>query len=207
MNLDHDFFSGEQINRRPKKKRLTEDQKKKKNQKRPKKKRPKKKRKKKDQKKKDQKKKGYQKKKPKTEDQKKKKKRPKKKRPKIKHFFPRSQVKTKKKSSPAMEHFFSPKSSGDLRSDAHQSQIIGGDSDEDHTQIIGENTVKLLGGYISPIPPGFRHPWDHLLLFCRICGYGIEFKFAVPSTAEKSFNCSARRQRSILWTVSLALHQ
>ena len=66
-----------------------------------------------------------------------------------------------------MEHFFSPNSgedqtlffpeftwrpkkkkkvftrngtlflSADLRSDAHQSQIIGGDADEDHTQIIG----------------------------------------------------------------------
>ena len=36
-----------------------------------------------------------------------------------------------------MEHFFSPNSGGDLRSDAHQSQIIGGDADVDHTQIIG----------------------------------------------------------------------
>ena len=36
-----------------------------------------------------------------------------------------------------MEHFHSPNSSGDLRSDAHQSQIIGGDTDVDHTQIIG----------------------------------------------------------------------
>ena len=25
---------------------------------------------------------------------------------------------------------------------------------------------------------------DHLLLFCGICGCGIEFKFAVPSTAK-----------------------
>ena len=57
-----------------------------------------------------------------------------------------------------MEHFFSPKSSGDLRSDAHQSQLIKGDADEDHTQIIGGDTVKLLGGYIPLIPPGFRHP-------------------------------------------------
>ena len=50
-------------------------------------------------------------------------------------FFPRIQVKTKKKtrSTPEMEHFFSPISSRDLRSDAHQSQIIGGDADEDHT--------------------------------------------------------------------------
>ena len=32
--------------------------------------------------------------------------------------------------------------STDLHSDAHQSQIIGGDADEDHTQIVGEYTVK-----------------------------------------------------------------
>ena len=51
---------------------------------------------------------------------------------------------------------FFPEFSGNLRSDAHQSQIIGGDADIDHTQIIGGVTVKLLGGYI---PPGFRHPW------------------------------------------------
>ena len=51
--------------------------------------------------------------------------------------------------------FFSPSSSRDLRSDAHQSQIIGGDADEDHTQIVGGDTVKLLGGYI---PPDFGIP-------------------------------------------------
>ena len=84
---------------------------------------------------------------------------------KTEHFFPQIQVKTKKKkvftkngtlfspnsdedqkkirSSPKVEHFFSPNSSGDLRSHAHQSQIIGGDADEDHTQIIGGDTVKL----------------------------------------------------------------
>ena len=61
-------------------------------------------------------------------------------------------VKTKKRSSPEMEHFFSPNSSTDLRSDAHQSQINGGDADEDHTQIVGGYTVKLLGGYIPPSP-------------------------------------------------------
>ena len=60
-------------------------------------------------------------------------------------------------SSPKMEPFFSPKSSGYLRSDAQQSQIIGGDADADHTQIIGRDTFKLLGD-ISPHPPGFRHP-------------------------------------------------
>ena len=72
-----------------------------------------------------------------------------------------------------MEHFFSPDlgedqtkktvfiSNGtlflstDLRSDAHQSQTIGGDADEDHTQIVGGYTVKLLDEYIPPSPPGF----------------------------------------------------
>ena len=55
-----------------------------------------------------------------------------------------------------MEHFFPPNSSTDLRSDAHQSQIIGGDAGEDHTQLVGEDTVKLLG-WIYP-PPGFGTP-------------------------------------------------
>ena len=40
-------------------------------------------------------------------------------------------------SLPKMEHFFPPISSTDLRSDAHQCQIIGGDAGEDHTQIVG----------------------------------------------------------------------
>ena len=58
----------------------------------------------------------------------------------MKHFFSRIQVKTKKlkkRSSPEMEHLFSPNSSTDLRSDAHQSHIIGGNADENHTQIDG----------------------------------------------------------------------
>ena len=41
-----------------------------------------------------------------------------------------------------MELCFSPKSSGDQRSDAHQSQIIGGDADEDHAQIIGGDSLQ-----------------------------------------------------------------
>ena len=45
---------------------------------------------------------------------------------------------------------FSLNSGKDLRSDAHQSQIIGGDADIDHTQIIGGDTVKLLGGIYPP---------------------------------------------------------
>ena len=64
-------------------------------------------------------------------------------------------MKTKQRTSPKTEHFFSPNLSGDLRSDARRSQIIGGDADEDHTQIIGGYTDKLLGEIYPPIPPGF----------------------------------------------------
>ena len=56
-----------------------------------------------------------------------------------------------------MEHFFSPNSSADLRLDAHQSQIIGGDADEDKT-IVGGGYSQIIGGIYPPIPPGFRHP-------------------------------------------------
>ena len=48
-----------------------------------------------------------------------------------------------------MEHFFSPNSGGDLRSNAHQSQIIGGDADVDHTQII-RGYSQIIGGFIPP---------------------------------------------------------
>ena len=63
---------------------------------------------------------------------------------------------------PRIEVFF-PNSSGNLRSDAHQSQIIGGDADEDHTQIIG--------GDISPHPLGFGTPVkNHMqLASSRVC--------------------------------------
>ena len=69
----------------------------------------------------------------------------------MEHFFSRIQVKTKNKKKVFTRNgtLFS---STDLRSDAHQSQIIGGNADEDHTQIVGGYIVKLLGGYISPSP-------------------------------------------------------
>ena len=51
-----------------------------------------------------------------------------------------------------MEHFFSPNSSTDLRSDAHQSQIIGGDADVDYTQLFGGIQSNYWGGYIPPSP-------------------------------------------------------
>ena len=58
-----------------------------------------------------------------------------------------------------MEYFFFPNSSGHLRSYVHQSQIIGGDAGVDHTQTIGGDTVKFLGGYIPPSsPPVFGTP-------------------------------------------------
>ena len=72
-------------------------------------------------------------------------------------LFSRVQVniknKNKKRSSLEMKHFFL---STDLRSDAHQSQIIRGDADEDHTQIVGGIQSNDWGWYISP-PPLFRH--------------------------------------------------
>ena len=52
---------------------------------------------------------------------------------------------------------FSPNSRRHLRSDVHQSQIIEGYADVDHTQTIGGDTVKLLGD-ISPSLPGFGTP-------------------------------------------------
>ena len=78
----------------------------------------------------------------------------------MEHFFTPNSGENKKRSSPEMKHFFSLNSSTHLRSDAHQSQIIEGVADEDHTQIVGEYTVKLLGGY-TPHPPEFRHPRLH----------------------------------------------
>ena len=76
----------------------------------------------------------------------------------MEYFFPQIQVKTKKKKKVFTKNrtLFSPNSSGHLRSDAHQSQIIGGDADVDHTQTIGGDAVKLLGGYIPPM--GFGTP-------------------------------------------------
>ena len=92
--------------------------------------------------------------------------------PKVEHFFPRIQVKTKKlkKVFTKKGALFSPNSRGDLRSDAHQSQIIGGDANVDHTQIIGRVTVKLLGDISSPSPPGgFGTPGFNCVQNVRFC--------------------------------------
>ena len=63
--------------------------------------------------------------------------------------------KRKKKVFTKIGRFFSPNSSEDQRSNADQSQIIEGDADVDHNQIIGGDTVKLL---VGDIPPGFITP-------------------------------------------------
>ena len=68
-----------------------------------------------------------------------------------------------------MEHLFSPNSSTDLRSDAHQSQIIGGDADEDHAQIVGGRRIarnSQLGGCFGGLeaePPAL----ENLAFFCK----------------------------------------
>ena len=64
------------------------------------------------------------------------------------------------------ETLFSPNSSGQLRSNAHQSQIIGGNADVDHSETIRGHTAKLLGGYIPLSPPGFGIPACDNLHFC-----------------------------------------
>ena len=43
--------------------------------------------------------------------------------------------------------------STDLRLHAHQSQIMGGNADEDHTQIVGGYTVKILEWIYPHTPP------------------------------------------------------
>ena len=74
---------------------------------------------------------------------------------KWKTFFPRIQVTTKKKKKVYTRNgtlFLST----NLRSDAHQSQIIGGNAEEDHTQIVGGVYSQIIGEDISsPSPPCF----------------------------------------------------
>ena len=72
-------------------------------------------------------------------------------------FFQVSKLNEDQKKNVATKNgtLFSPNSSGDLRSDAHQSQIIGGNADENHTQIFGG--IQL--NYCRIYPPlGFGTP-------------------------------------------------
>ena len=66
-------------------------------------------------------------------------------------------MKTKKRSSPKERKLCSPNSSGDLRSNAHQSQIIGGMQVQTILKLLGE--IQSNWGAISPHPPpGFGTP-------------------------------------------------
>ena len=80
----------------------------------------------------------------------------------MKHFFPQIQVKPKKKPKKKVftknRTLFSLNSSGHLRSDAHQGQIIGGDADVDILKLLGGDTVKQLEGDIYPHPPRVSAP-------------------------------------------------
>ena len=69
----------------------------------------------------------------------------------MEHFFSQIQVKTKKKVFTKMEHFFSPNSSGHLRSDVHQSQIIGGECRCRPYSNYRGGYSQIIGGYIHPI--------------------------------------------------------
>ena len=76
-----------------------------------------------------------------------------------KFFSPRIQVRTKKKGLHQNWKTFSPqiqvKTCAQMQAKV---KLLGGGTVVDHTQIIGEDKVKLLGGYIPPIPPGFGTP-------------------------------------------------
>ena len=85
-----------------------------------------------------------------------------------------------------MEHFFPPNSSGHLRSDAHQSQIIGGDADINHTQTIG--------GIYPPILPGFGTPAKVSL--CPGLVYTAQLLYITSSLASLYLD-------SILWNKSV----
>ena len=65
-------------------------------------------------------------------------------------------MKTKKKVFTRNGTLFSSNSSTDLRLDTHQSQIIGGDADEDHTQIIDGDISPPSPRVLAPLHSGIR---------------------------------------------------
>ena len=79
--------------------------------------------------------------------------------------------KKKKKGFHQKWNTFFPNLSTDLRSDAHHSQIIGWDIDEDYNQIVRGYTVKSLGEIYPPIPPppppGFGTPGRLIAVLLR----------------------------------------
>ena len=80
----------------------------------------------------------------------------------MEHFFsPNSDEDQIEKGLHQKWNTFCPNSSRDLRSDAHQSQIVGGNADEDHTQNVG--------GHISLLSPRVSAPLGEALLQVRCC--------------------------------------
>ena len=81
-----------------------------------------------------------------------------------KTFFLQIQVKTKKKGLHQNWKTFSPRIQMKTSAQMQAKVELLGDTVVDHTQIIGKDKIKLLGGIYPPIPPGFRHPClQHLL--------------------------------------------
>ena len=92
---------------------------------------------------------------------------------KIEHFFPQIQVKTK--TTNKNRTLFSP----NFRSDVHPFKLLWC-ADVDHSQTIGGDTAKLLGGYIPPSPPCFGTPVGTWLL--RMQNFKIIFQDWIPVT-------------------------
>ena len=88
-------------------------------------------------------------------------------------FFPELRCRPKKKKK-VFSGDGTPFLSTDVRSDAHQSQIIGGDTDEDHTQIFEGYTVKLLGGIYLPHPPLVSAPLLPYQFHTRFCALYLQ---------------------------------
>ena len=76
-------------------------------------------------------------------------------------FLPdfRGRLKRRKKKVFNKNRTFSP----NLRSDVHPFKLLE-DADVDHSQTIGEDTAKLLGGIYPPSPPGFGTPGYYALV-------------------------------------------
>ena len=104
-----------------------------------------------------------------SEDQKQSKKKVKGSSPKIQEFFSRNLVKTKK--GPNIIQ----------RLDVDQSQIIGGGTDVDHSQIIRGDAVKWLGRYIPP-SPRVSAPLPVVLFKACMCNV----RFSIEKKQEKN---------------------
>ena len=70
-------------------------------------------------------------------------------------FFQLSKLSEDQKirSSPKEGKICSPNCSGDLRSNAHQSQIIGGMQIQTLLKLLGGGYSQIIGGIFIPIPP------------------------------------------------------